>query len=148
MRGGSYQLALVAFTTCCFSCVAAAELSSQQTIEAYIDAFNGRDFDAMWALVDDQAHWVRVSGTTVTSMLGGREALRDATREYVAANPTARATLLSVAALGNFVQTIQATSTSSEAGGTRQCAATTYELVDGRIATVWYFDSFACPEDR
>ncbi|MEO1035569.1 MAG: nuclear transport factor 2 family protein [Pseudomonadota bacterium] len=144
MNGIGQRYFVVVLALALAACGDARVDASDQTVTAYNDAFNARDVDAMLAMVHDDANWVSIRGTRATPMAGGLEALREALLEYFAANPTARSRLISAERHGDFVQAFEEASWERDGETKRQCAASVYELRDGQIANVWYFDARPC----
>ena len=124
---------------------AEGERGDVDVVEAYVEAFNARDVDAMLSHVAPGANWIGVTGTRATPITSGRDALREALLAYSAEQPTARSALLSASRHGDFVQTFEQATWEHDDGTQRRCAVAVYELdSDDRIKNVWYFDARDC----
>lgn len=135
-----------------FSVLIAAVLSASTppvtTVEAFIAAYNARDYEAYAALLAEDARWYSVENETVTLDGEGRGSLIAWTRGYLEEScPTCRSDLLGTAGSGPFVSTVERASWEAPDGTCRaQTAPAVYEVLEGRIAAVWYFpaSSKAC----
>lgn len=122
----------------------AAEVSRrdpQQTVQAFVEAYNQRDFPAFERLLDEEAVWYSVRGETVVPEISGRPALLDWTRDYLTRSCTScRSELISIGRSGPFVTTVERASWVRRDGSpASQSSVAVYRVADGRIVEVWYF---------
>jgi hypothetical protein len=110
-------------------------------VNAFIQAYNDRDFAGLEALLADQARWYSVDGAQVSIEGEGASVIGAWVRTYLGAQcVSCRSELLSASASGSFVATVERASWTNEADG---CVARTsvavYRIADGRIEAVWYY---------
>lgn len=135
-----------AFLAAAFQAAACASCPAPDaTVEAFVRAYNRRDFAAMEAALAPDAKWYSVEGAKVSVDGDGRDAIVEWTRAYLGKTcTTCRSTLLSVGVSGRFVTTVERASWTNKAGAcVSQTGPAVYELADGRIRAVWYFAASA-----
>lgn len=120
---------------------ALAERSAEQTVRAFVRAYNMRDFAGMELLMHPQASWRSVAGGAITVEGEGREALLAWNRRYLTKScPTCRSRLDGLSATARFVTTVErATWTRKSGEPAEQSGVAVYEVEAGTIRNVWYF---------
>jgi hypothetical protein len=110
-------------------------------VRHFVDAYNKRDFAAVEAALSADARWYAVDGEKIAVEGDGRAALVAWTRRYLLQTcTTCRSELVSVAAEGNFVTTIERARWVNKSGAcVSQAGAAVYQLGGSRIQAVWYF---------
>jgi len=145
-RLGVVRAAALSGLSCCLPLGGCAgdggRASSVGVIEAYVDAFNARDPEAIGALATDDVAWHFVSGDALATESRGRASLVDGMRGYFASFSTARAELEFVRAGGSFAVGRERVTWSGPEGEERSRASlAVYELEGGLLKNVWYFPS-------
>ena len=110
-------------------------------VNAFVQAYNDRDFAGLEALLAEEARWYSVDGAQVSIDGEGASAIGAWVRNYLGAQcPSCRSELLSASASGSFVTTVERASWSNEADGcVAQTSVAVYRVADGRIEAVWYY---------
>lgn len=128
---------------------AAAE-EGAPVIAAFVDAYNRRDYAALDALLAEDARWLSVDGTRVSTEGEGAASIVGWTRGYLETCTTCRSEILRSAPAGRYVAAVERASWTDRTG---ECASQTsmavYEVEAGRIRTVWYYPASpreACAE--
>jgi len=126
--------------------------TSAEVVAAFVDAYNRRDHAAYEGLLAEDARWLSVEGSSVSTEGEGRASIATWTRAYLEQScTTCRSELVSVAASGPFVATVERASwTDSEGRCLQQTSPAVYEVEGGRIKTVWYYPAAgrsACAEE-
>ena len=112
-----------------------------RAVEAYVDAFNARDAEAMRALMHEDIEWLSIDGDAVETVSSGRDALSEEMRGYFESGTDVTSTLSDISQTGPYVSTVE-TARWGGADGTEnaQASIAVYEISDtGLIRRVWYF---------
>ena len=136
------RLAVVAASAVAFAgaSIARPAPTPEECVRAFVAAFNARDVDGMLALATDGVEWASVDGAKVTIETAGKEALRTSMTSYFASCPSCRSALEWVAVTGARVAAFERASWTAKDGAAKsQASLSVYELVDGKIARVYYF---------
>jgi hypothetical protein len=113
--------------------------SPGELVERYIDAYNAHDVNGMLELASPDIRWLRIDGETVHVEADGAEDLGDALRDYFDSVPSSRSRIDWIRTAGDRVSLRECARWRSDEQWREQCALSVYEIVDGRVATVWYF---------
>lgn len=116
-------------------------------VQAYVDAFNTRNIEAMGVLMDDDIQWLAIDGDTLETVSSGREALSEDMRGYFNSGTDVLSTLSGISQTGPFVSTVETASwTTSNGTEKSQASIAIYEVTGaGLIRRVWYFPEVAGP---
>jgi len=117
---------------------------STKTVTAYIDAYNEHNIQKMMTFLDEEVYWMSVSGNKINVETSGKSGLEDILKDYFSKIPSTRSELQSVSTNGNFVNAVEKAFWEENGNVQTQCANSVYELKDGLILNIWYFDSQAC----
>ena len=119
--------------------------TNRAVLDAFIEAFNAQDVDAMADLVSDDVQVVYLGVSGVDSRVDGVDRLTRSMQVYFRDLPSARSEVLSVIEDGNRLAVRERASWTSASGEARsQTALSVYRIRGGLIAAVWYFP--ATPE--
>ncbi len=121
-----------------------AESSVEHVIQAFQQAYNARNIDAMLALADPSISWMYMDGDAVHVETTGHAALRTAMSRYFENFPSSRSELISLSANGSFASATEKAIWEQENTTRSQCSLSVYQLNDGLILNVWYYPAEAC----
>lgn len=122
----------------------ASSVSSKDIVLDFVDAYNKHDIEAMMALCSDNVRWLTVTTDTVIVEAAGKKNLASQMREHFTRSPQTNSTLLAAEDDGPMVVAIERASAGVDVESRSQCSASVYQLRDGLIENVWYFDVYAC----
>lgn len=125
---------------------ASSEDNSKAVVLQFLDAYNDHDVDGMLELCAEDIRWLTVMGDSIYVEASGKSELGPQLNEHFATSPATHSKFLQVEGNGPMVVGIEQASSSREAGARTQCSASVYQLVDGLIKDVWYFDAYECGE--
>lgn len=111
--------------------------SPTTVVQAQLDAYNAHDVAALLAIYADDVQQFQHPDTLLAQ--GSAQIAARFTTRFAASRPQAR--LLNRIACGKLVIDHEIVTSITEQGTTEQELVATYEVVDGRIARVWF--SFA-----
>ena len=107
-------------------------------VEAFVEASNQRDVDAMLAATTDTFRWLQIDNDRIHVEVAGHTDLRSWLESYFGSTPDARSEIGPVQVDGDYASTFETT----RWGGKAQTALSVYRFdADGRIEAVWYFPS-------
>lgn len=112
-----------------------------RVVEAFLEAYNTRDLDAMLALAHDEIEWLMIDGTKVATETSGKDALRRSMTGYFASCPSCRSTMVAGPATAARIAVIETASWQAASGPRSQASLAVYEFADGLIRRVTYFPS-------
>ena len=110
--------------------------SPEAVVQASIDAYNAHDLEAYIATYAPAATFNQLGGRT---LLDSRDAMKGFYRQFFEARPTVRCEIRQRSVMGPFVVDLQ--EISGEISGDdqpRMQAMVITEVLEGRIARVWY----------
>jgi hypothetical protein len=105
----------------------------EEIVQRQVDAYNRQDLNAFLDCYHDDAKLYRHPNVLNES---GREEMRERYADRFADNPDLRATIMSRMVLGRFV--IDQERATGLPGGRTLDAIAIYEVVEGKIANVWF----------
>jgi uncharacterized protein (TIGR02246 family) len=129
-------LLLAAFLT-----LGPAVLSPEDVVDRAYAAFNAQDAGAFVALVSDDVRWMSVRGDQLKVELTGREHLRQYLVRYFSSLPSARSSIDARMTAGAHVTVHERVTWRRGERDMTQSALAVYEVRDGRITAVWYFET-------
>jgi ketosteroid isomerase-like protein len=121
-----------------------AQESSIDVVRQFVDAYNSHDVGRMESYVTDKILWMSVTQGKINIESSGKSELSESMQSYFEGLPSTGATLRSLQSLGDFVTAIEESHWESKGEAKSQCAVTVYQLVEGLIENVWYFDARPC----
>ena len=124
--------------------LAASPSNSVDVVAGFVTAYNRHDVAQMMARCAENVRWLTVTGDTVTVEAQGRDNLRSAMEAHFAGSPNTRSEMIKVEGDGPMVVAIEKAMADGRAPHKAQCSASVYQLQDGRISNVWYFDAYRC----
>lgn len=122
--------------------------SRTETVEQFVAAYNQRNVDTMLNLVNEDMHWMSITGTNISVETASRSDLRAAMTGYFESMPDATSHIRSVSASGDFVYTLEEASWTVNGIKKSQCSLAVYELTALKIQHVWYFPSHRCDQTK
>lgn len=128
-----------------WSTVAASD--ETDVVERLVTAYNAQDVEGLIELTTEDIRWMGISGDSLSVETDGRVAFREAMAEYFSSRPSARSNILSIAASGAFVQTIERATWTVDDAERSLCSMGIYEVAGDRIRNVWYFPAHECSGD-
>ena len=138
---GSVILSLVA-SLFLAGCAAGESGPSIQLVREHFARFNAHDAPGLGALSSEDVAWYTISGDSITPNAQGNEAVIDGLTQYFEALPSVRAELEHVHAAGSYVIARERVAWTGPDGGERsQAAYSVYEIREGEISNVWYFEA-------
>ena len=125
--------------------VAQAQITPERVLQAFTEAGNRGDVEAMLGWVEEDVRWLHVSGPSVQVEVEGKANLREWLSSYYATTPGARSRLGPIAWEGTVATTVEIASWDAAQGGRQaQASPVVYAFSErGRIATIWYFPAQA-----
>lgn len=115
--------------------------------EYFVAAYNQKDIEAMVAWVADDVRYMFISGDQVHTEVAGKAKLDTYLQGFFANSTPSTSEVLMHTHIGDFHQMIEKASYMDDAGIQKsQCSAVVYQLSDGLILNIWYFDSHDCPK--
>ena len=118
---------------------------NKETVENFVEAFNRQDIDAMLEFTTDDLRWMSIVNGQLSIETSNQDELREAMASYFASTPSARAEIRSMTESGPFVHTVEEALWSSHGAKKNQCGMAVYEILEGNIQNVWYFQVHECP---
>lgn len=115
-------------------------------VEAFVDTYNRHDVDGMLGFVAPDVRWMSVTSDSLSTEVAGREQLGKAMRDYFAGLPSTRSEVRTISRSGPFVHTVEQAFWKSGNTEKSQCSVAMYEVTDGLVQNVWYFDGHACTD--
>lgn len=110
------------------------------TVRAFVAAFDRHDVDALVALAHPEISWLSLQAEQLTPELHGTKELHDWLVGYYARVPGARSRLVDVGPGGRFVSAYECAGSPAANGAFKEeCAASMYEIEDGKVRRLWYF---------
>jgi len=108
--------------------------------QAYVEAYNARDLDAMMALMHDEVEWLAIEGSGAQAFAKGKPDLAEQMRGYVN-SPVATTSVIDGSVIdGRFVAVREiARWTGSDGEPREQSALAVYEIEAGLVRRVWYY---------
>jgi hypothetical protein len=111
-----------------------------QLVRDHFAQFNDHDIEGMRQFVTDDVAWYSIEGDELGVSARGVEALVAGLTGYFAALPSVRAEIEHVHAAGSYaVARERVTWLDAEGNEKSQAAYSMYQMVDGKIESVWYF---------
>jgi len=112
----------------------------EATVRRSYDAFNTRDADAFVRHMSEEIRWMSITGESVKVETSGREPLRAYLARYFQRLPTVQSRIESLMAAGPYVTVHERVTWQSTTGERTQSALAVYQVTEGRIVAVWYYD--------
>ena len=112
--------------------------------EAYL-AFNAHDAERFVSHVAADVQWFTVTGSELKTETAGREPLLAYLQRYFKSLPTVRSRMDPSFVVGNKVAVREVVTWTSSSGERSQSALAVYEVVDGKIRRVWYYEATKAP---
>lgn len=110
-------------------------------IQAYVQAYNAHDVDAVLSFLAPDFVWLSISGDSLTVEARGLAMVRTQLTDYFRQLPSARSELEALTVLGPWVSAKERAHWTGSAGPRSQAALSVYEVRGGRIQRVWYYPS-------
>lgn len=109
-------------------------------IEAYTDAYNARDVEAMAALMHDDIQWLSIDGADIAVVADGKADLVTQMTGYVASGSATTSTLEGQLADGPYLAVREiARWTGGDGAQAEQSALAVYQVEQGLVRRVWYY---------
>ncbi len=115
-------------------------------VEGFVAAYNRHDVDGMLEFVAPDVRWMSVTAHSMSTEVAGREQLGQSMREYFAGLSSTRSEVRTISRSGPFVHTVEQAFWKSGDVEKSQCSVAVYEITDGLVQNVWYFDGHACTD--
>ncbi len=120
---------------------------NQTVVQAFVEAFNAKNIDAMLELADADIRWMYISADQVLIETEQHEALRSSMSQYFKAYPSSQSELVSMIGNGHYVQAIEKASwQNADNQQQSQCSMSVYRLMNHKITDVWYYPAEACDQ--
>ena len=119
------------------------QLSHEQTVQRFIEAFNLHDGDAMAEFVAEDVAWLSIAGQDVAVQVTGKRELVASMKAYFESCPSCQSDLSGVLSTPNRVSAIEIASWQGKSGSRSQRSIAVYEFSQGLIQRVYYFPSEA-----
>ena len=116
-------------------------LSPEDVVDRAYAAFNAHNAGAFVALVSDDVRWMSVRGDQLKVELSGREPLRQYLVRYFASLPSAQSVIAARMTAGAHVTVHERVTWRRGERDMTQSALAVYEVRDGHITAVWYFET-------
>lgn len=120
------------------------QTAAKQQVIDFVTAFNKQDVGAMLGLASENVAWMSVAGKTVGIEAEGAENLKAAMQDYFSSHPDSRSKIKQIQSSGPWIMTLEQAGRESDGEFKGQCAYAMYQLRDGVIESVWYFDAHSC----
>jgi len=138
---------LLTTTLLSYCCLAsAADLSPTQVVQSYLTAYNAHDVDAMLNITTDDIRWMSVVDDEISVVTSGEDALRSALLSYFQNLPSTQSKFLHIQTIGKFVSVVEEATWDYQGKVNTQCALAIYEVIEGKIANVWYYSEQPCAQ--
>jgi ketosteroid isomerase-like protein len=119
----------------------AARPQSVAVVEAWLDAWNRHDIEALAALLHPEVTWLSIEGDELRAEIHGAEALRDWATGYFREFPNAVTGASDFASAAGYVS-FRETASWGEGNETfSQSSIAVYEVRDGAIRRAWYYSA-------
>lgn len=113
----------------------------------FVVAYNQHDIPAMMSMVHEDIKYMFISGDQIHKETDGKAHLSRYLIPFFNNKPKAKSEVRSSQKSGNFIQLLEEAVFEDSQGRKRnQCSISMYQLKDGLILNVWYFDAHACDE--
>ena len=119
---------------------------SKEVVARFVEAYNNHDVEQMLENCSDDVRWLTVAGDAIAVEADGKPKLRSAMKSHFEQSPNTRSTLLAVEGDGPMVVAIEKAMSGNNESARSQCSASVYQLKDGLIESVWYFNVYRCGE--
>ena len=111
----------------------------------FVAAYNAHDIPAMMALVHDDIKYMFISGDQVYTETNGKAHLSRYLVPFFENKPNALSRIKNSQTSGDFIQLLEEAVSVDDQGNERsQCSFSMYQLKQGLIINVWYFDAHKC----
>lgn len=124
--------------------VSSTPLPSTDVVLRFVAAYNEHHVAEMMSLCTENVRWLTVLGESVIVEAEGKATLTSQMHAHFEHSPNTYSTLLALEGDGPMVIAIEQASTGTTAAAQSQCSASVYQLNNGLIENVWYFDAYAC----
>lgn len=114
-------------------------VSREQTVRAFIAAFNAHDTAQMATFVTDDVQWLSIDGNQVSLETAGKDALIKAMDDYFRSCPTCQSELGGLVSSRDRVSALEVASWQGKDGLKSQRGLSVYEFADDLISRVYYF---------
>jgi hypothetical protein len=115
-----------------------------QLVQAYVDAYNQKNIDAMLQYADEQIKWMSVSGQTVAIETKNKMELKAALSKSFNGSDHGFSAMVALIENNPFVSGIEKASWQAAGQWHSQCSPVVYEFEEKKIKNVWYFSSTDC----
>ena len=117
------------------------DTSAAAVVQAYVQAYNAHDIDAVLSFLAPEFVWLNVTGDSLTVEARGPDMVRTQLTGYFRRLPSARSELEELTVLGPWVSAKERAHWTGAAGPRSQAALSVYEVRGGLIRRVWYYPS-------
>lgn len=128
--------------------VLAAQITTQQTVQNFVTAFNQQDVETMLNLASDDVVWMSVAGEIIAVEAAGSSALKTAMQDYFSSHPDSYSKINQIQSSGPWVTTLEHAGRDVDGQFRGQCAYAMYRLNEGLIESVWYFAAHTCHPEQ
>ena len=148
MRSGMYLRGIIAIALTVLvgagGCATKPSMSmpSTQLVRDHMSRFNAQDIEGLGELVTDDIAWYTIEDDTMVAHAQGVDGLIDGLTQYFEALPTVRAEIEHIHTAGSFVVARERVTWLDKEGKEQsQASYAIYQIQDGKIESVWYFEA-------
>lgn len=109
-------------------------------VEQFIAAFNERNLEGMLALAHEGIEWYSISGGQAHLETSGKAALSESLRAYFQRCPSCQSEISITGRNGHFVSARETATWERHGKRMQQASLSVYELEQGTIRRVWYYE--------